>query len=45
MTQAGGAEVTSYALYIDDGRGGDFYQVEKTKPTYTLNSVVVDSGI
>lgn len=42
---AGGADFTGYALYRDDGKGGDFIQVQETQPTYTLNSVTLSTGI
>lgn len=36
----------SYSLFIDDGNGGDFYEVMgDTLSVYTLNSIVVQSGI
>jgi len=36
----------SYSLYIDDGNGGDFFEVDgDTKSVYTLNSIVIQSGI
>lgn len=39
---AGGSPILSYSLYIDDGNGGDFYEVDgDTKSVYTLNSIVI----
>lgn len=46
MIKAGGSDITSYSLYIDDGNGGEFYEVDgDTKGLYTLNSIIVQSGI
>jgi len=42
LFKAGGSPVTSYSLYIDDGNGGDFIEVDgDTKGLYTLNSIVI----
>lgn len=39
---AGGSPIISYSLYIDDGNGGDFYEVDgDTKSDYTLNSIII----
>jgi len=43
---AGGSPIISYALFIDDGNGGDFREVDgDTKSFYTLNSIIIQSGI
>jgi len=44
--KAGGASILSYSLFIDDGNGGEFYEVDgDSKSLYTLNSIVIQSGI
>ena len=46
LLKAGSAPITSYSLYIDDGNGGDFVEVDgDAKGPYTLNSIIIQSGI
>lgn len=43
--QRGGGYIDSYELNIDDGNGGSFVEVVGFTTFYTLNSILVTSGI
>lgn len=43
--QRGGGYIDSYELDIDDGMGGNFVEVVGFTTYYTLNSILVTSGI
>ena len=43
--QRGGGYIDSYELDIDDGNGGNFVEVVGFTTPYTVNSILVTSGI